>query len=417
MAGLSIPKLYTAALLMRQESLTHWPRVFTLWGCGIAAAMQFAKIAVAFGDLQAHYGASAASIGWILSTVGLVGLLLGVTMGLIAPRVGYKRLLVGGLVLGALLAGAQTLLLPWPLFWLSRVLEGASHLAVVVAAPTLMASAAASRHRAIAMGLWSTFVGLAFAIAGVLGGPLIAVGGLPSLFAIHSVFLVLMAVAAIRWVPADSPTVAMPSGSAATLTWLARLPQLLRAHATIYARWTTALPGLGFLCYTSMAVALLTFLPRYGGDSHLLLAAVLPVMGVAGTFSAGWLAQYWVTPLVLVRLSFAMVFAMAVALAAATAFGQGYALVALGLMYCAGLAGGSAFSLIPVLNPESASQAKANGAVAQLGNLGSTLGPPMFALALGSFGVYGLVAAVVVCASCGLGLGLWGAARQQHESV
>jgi MFS transporter, AAHS family, 3-hydroxyphenylpropionic acid transporter len=103
-----------------------------------------------------------------------------------------------------------------------------------------------------------------------------------------------------------------------------------------------------------------------------------------------------------------------VALAAATAFGQGYALVALGLMYCAGLAGGSAFSLIPVLNPESASQAKANGAVAQLGNLGSTLGPPMFALALGSFGVYGLVAAVVVCASCGLGLGLWGAARQQH---
>jgi MFS transporter, AAHS family, 3-hydroxyphenylpropionic acid transporter len=403
---------------MRQQSFTHWPRVFTLWGCGIAAAMQFAKIAVAFRDLQTLYGASAASIGWILSTVGLVGLVLGVTMGLVAPRVGYKRLLLGGLVLGAALAGIQTVLLPWPLFWLTRVFEGASHLAVVVAAPTLMASAAAPRHRAIAMGLWSTFVGLAFAIAGVLGGPLIALGGLPSVFAVHAVLLVLMAAAVFRFVPADGARVGMPSpGRGAPLTWLAHLPQLLRAHAAIYARWNTALPGLGFLCYTSMAVALLTFLPQHGGDSQWLLAAVLPVMGVAGTFSAGWLAQYWVTPLVLVRVAFAMVLVMAVALAAATGLGQGYVVVALGLMYCAGLAGGSAFSLIPALNAEPASQAKANGAVAQLGNLGSTVGPPVFALALANFGVYGLSAAVVLCAGCGLGLGLWGAEQQRRGAV
>jgi MFS transporter, AAHS family, 3-hydroxyphenylpropionic acid transporter len=221
----------------------------------------------------------------------------------------------------------------------------------------------------------------------------------------------------LRWVPADVPRVGMPApDGTATLAWLARLPQLLRAHANIYARWTTALPGLGFLCYTSMAVALLTFLPRYGGESHVLLAAVLPLMGVAGTFSAGWLAQYWVAPLVLVRLAFALVLTMALALAAVTVFGRGFVVVALSLMYCTGLAGGSAFSLIPVLNPESDLQAKANGAVAQLGNLGSTLGPPMFAFALGSFGVYGLVAAVVVCAGCGLGLGVWGTSRQRHAS-
>ncbi|MDZ7937785.1 MAG: MFS transporter [Rhodoferax sp.] len=403
---------------MRQESSTHWSRVLTLWGCGIAAALQFAKIAIAFGDLQALYGVSAASIGWILSTVGMVGLVLGVTMGLIAPRVGYKRLLLGGLILGAVLASAQTALLPWPLFWLTRVLEGASHLAVVVAAPTLMASAAAPRHRAIAMGLWSTFVGLAFAIAGVLGAPLIVLGGLPSLFAFHAAFLALMAVAVYRLVPADPPLASLPPpDSGAALTWWARLPQLLRAHAAIYARWTTALPGLNFLCYTSMAVALLTFLPQHGGDSRLLLAAVLPLVGVAGTFSAGWLAQYWLAPLVLVRLAFALALLMALALAVATGLGQGYALVALGLMYCAGLAGGSAFSLIPVLNAEPALQAKANGAVAQLGNVGSTLGPPMFALALGHFGVYGLVAAVVLCAGCGLGLGLWGTAQQKRVSV
>jgi MFS transporter, AAHS family, 3-hydroxyphenylpropionic acid transporter len=399
---------------MNQAPSTDWPRIFTLWACGIAAAMQFAKIAVAFGDLQTHYGASAASIGWILSTVGMVGLVLGVTMGLVAPRVGYKRLLLSGLVLGALLAGIQTVLLPWPVFWLTRVLEGASHLAVVVAAPTLMASAAAPRHRAIAMGLWSTFVGLAFAIAGLLGGPLIAVGGLPSLFAVHAVLLALMAFAAYRLVPTDAPWAALAEPqSHTTLTWLERLPQLLRAHGAIYARWTTALPGLAFLCYTAMAVALLTFLPQQAGDARLLLATALPLMGVAGTFSAGWLAQYWVAPMVLVRLAFAMVLAMAVALAIAAGLGQGYAAAALGLVFCTGLAGGSAFSLIPVLNSEPALQAKANGAVAQLGNLGATVGPPMFALVLGRWGVYGVVVSVFLCAGCGLGLGTWGAYKHR----
>lgn len=403
---------------MPHAPITHWPRIFVLWGCGIAAALQLAKIAVAFDDLRAAYDVSAASMGWILSAVGMVGLVLGVTMGLIAPRVGYKRLLLGGLALGTVLASAQTALLPWSWFWLTRVLEGASHLAVVVAAPTLMAAAAAPRHRAIAMGLWSTFVGLAFAIAGVFVPLLVAQGGLPALFAVHAAFLLLMGLAVLYWVPADAPRAASAAWQhAMPHKLLAQLPQLLRAHGAIYARWTTALPGFGFLCYTAMAVALLTFLPLHSGSSHWLLAALLPLTGVAGTFSAGWIAQYWLAPLVLVRLSFALVLLMALALAAAAGLGQGYAAAALGLMFCAGLAGGAAFSLIPVLNAEPALQAKANGAVAQLGNLGATVGPPTFALALGGWGVYGLVAVVLLCAGCGLALGLWGGAQQRRQAV
>jgi MFS transporter, AAHS family, 3-hydroxyphenylpropionic acid transporter len=97
--------------------------------------------------------------------------------------------------------------------------------------------------------------------------------------------------------------------------------------------------------------------------------------------------------------------------------GQGYVIAALGLVFSAGLAGGAAFSLIPVLNAEPALQAKANGAVAQLGNLGATVGPPMFALALGNWGVYGIVAAVIFCAGCGLGLGTWGARKQRLGDI
>ena len=83
---------------------TRWARVFLLWVCGILAGMQFAKVSVAFVALQAQYGVGPAPMGWVLSSVGLVGLVLGVTMGLFAPAIGYRRLLLGGLGLGALLS-------------------------------------------------------------------------------------------------------------------------------------------------------------------------------------------------------------------------------------------------------------------------------------------------------------------------
>ena len=51
---------------------TRWSRVLVLWGCGILAGMQFAKVSVAFQDLQALYGVTPAQMGWVLSTVGMV---------------------------------------------------------------------------------------------------------------------------------------------------------------------------------------------------------------------------------------------------------------------------------------------------------------------------------------------------------
>lgn len=393
---------------------TYWSRVVVLWFCGILAAMQFAKIAVAFVELQNHYAASAARMGWVLSTVGMVGLVLGVTMGLLAPRIGYRRLLAGGLGLGAVLALAQSFLLPLPWFWASRVLEGASHLAVVVAAPTLMAASAAPQHRAIAMGLWSTFVGVAFAITGAVGLPFIDRFGLAALFQAHALGLAVVAMAVAVLLPADTPRQRVPHPGGATPL---HLQALLRQHLHIYTRWTTALPGLCFLGYTSMAVALLTFLPQQGGADRIWLAATLPLMGVAGTFCAGWIAQYWLSPLRLTRWAFVSVGVSGLVWGLGLWAGWWVAPVALVLMFAAGLSGGSSFALIPFLNEEPAQQARANGAVAQMGNLGATLGPPGFALAISGLGGSGLALCVLLCASFGFALSLWGATQQRRAAA
>ncbi|OYU41690.1 MAG: MFS transporter, partial [Burkholderiales bacterium PBB4] len=154
---------------MQRTQATHWPRVLILWLCGIFAAMQFAKISFAFLALQQVFATTPAIMGLVLSTVGMVGLVFGVTMGVFAPAIAYRRLLLGGLALGAVVSAVQSLMPSLPLFWATRVLEGASHLAVVVAAPTLIAASSGPRHRSIAMGLWSTFVGVAFALTSALG--------------------------------------------------------------------------------------------------------------------------------------------------------------------------------------------------------------------------------------------------------
>jgi MFS family permease len=367
------------------SSTTHWPQVFTLWLCGVLAAMQFSKISFAFQTLQASYDSSATAMGWILSTVGTVGLLLGVTAGLCAPAIGYRRLLLLGMGLGAVLAALQALILPFELLWLTRLFEGFSQLAVVVAAPVLIIRQSARRHHSIVMGLWSTFVSVAFAVTAAGGGWLLAHFHLTGLFLVHALGMAMMFGLVLVLLPKDA-------AQAPPWPTLAALPML---HVRLYQHWVTALPGLCFFCYTSSAIALLTFLPQYAGADRAWVAVILPFAAISGTFSAGWLAQSLVAPRRLVLGAFTAMALVGLGLGVCLMIGVSIAPVAVLLTYTVGLAGGSSFALIPYLSREPAVQARANGAVAQMGNLGSTLGPPLFALMISAFGGPGLVLPVV----------------------
>lgn len=382
---------------------THWPRVIVLWLCGVLAAMQFSKISFAFLALQAQYAITPAQTGLLLSTVGMVGLVFGVTVGLFAQTIGYRRLLLVGLGLGAMLALLQSLTPGYMLFWLTRVLEGASHLAVVVTAPTLIVANCAPRHRSIAMGLWSTFVGVAFALTAATGGWVVSHFQVSGLLRWHAMGMAAMFVMALLLVPAD---VRAPADK----RW-PQLASLPRHHFAVYAHWATALPGACFFFYTLMAISLMTFVPQYGGPDGPWLAIVLPLVSIFGSFSAGWMAQHVARPALLVRLSFLGVGLAGLALWGCFGLGIGIAPAAIVLMYLAGQTGGAAYALIPGLNETSAMQARANGALAQLGNLGSTLGPPVFAWLIAAWGTAGLAAPVVVLAMLGAGTAVTGIRR------
>ncbi|MEZ5911610.1 MAG: MFS transporter [Paracoccaceae bacterium] len=133
---------------------------------------------------------------------------------------GARRLLLGALALGAALSFVQAAMLPLPVMLASRVLEGLSHLVIVVAAPTLIARLAAPADRGLAMSLWSTFFGVTFALTAGLGPPLVARAGLGALVLVHALWMTGVLLALWRALPAD-PTVSLtqPAPSMRLACW------------------------------------------------------------------------------------------------------------------------------------------------------------------------------------------------------
>jgi nitrate/nitrite transporter NarK len=153
-----------------------------------------------------------------------------------------------------------------------------------------------------------------------------------------------------------------------------------------------------------MFVAMLTFIPGLAphSETKTYLSIALPLATIAGTFCAGAIAQYAITPTALAMIAYVAVAALISLLHWTVTLGVGLLVpAALLLMFSSGIVQGATFATIPFLSTTLRDQSQANGAVAQLGNLGATIGPPIFSIFISSYGSFGLMIAVVVL--CGSG--------------
>jgi MFS family permease len=402
--AVSTPPAAAPAALRAEPPQTNWALVALLWFSGVAAGLQFAKVSVAFDALAGHYGASPTLAGWLLSTAGVVGVVFGASAGLVVERIGFRRSLVLGLAAAAALSAFETLLPPVPLFLAARALEGASHLAIIIAAPSCLVHVVAPGRRTIVISLWGTFFSGAFLIAGAFGLPLLAAFGLSGLFAAHELFAAALALAVAMFVPADPPRAAR-TGKAARAGMIA-------AHVSVYSDMRSAIPALCFLCYTGMYLALQTLTPELAAPAdRVWLTAGMPAVSVVTTLFAGALAQFGISPFRLAASAFAATFAFSLVLHLAVAIGAPVAPFGFIRMAFVSLLPGAVYPMIPLLCPTPPLQARAYGAIAQLGNVGSTLGPPLFAASMAAIGPHGLlVPALALCAG-GAAIALWAERR------
>ena len=380
---------------------TSFPLILCLWGAGLGAAGQYAKISVIFDRLGDVYPDAGTALGFIVSLVGFVGILLGVVAGLVGARIRYRRAMLWALWVGAGVSLFQALLPALPLMLVSRVIEGMSHLAIVVAAPTLIAQLSAERHRGFTLTLWSTFFGVAFTLLVVLGLPLVDGYGLRALFVAHGVWMAMFAVILMLFL---RPLELRPEGALS-------LRGILADHLTIYRSPRIAAPGAGWLFYTFCFLAILTVLPPYiapewrawvMGAMPLVSIVVSMTLGVAALriMSAAHLAQFG--------------FALSVASLAWLVVAPGLPVACLVLAGALGLVQGASFAAIPQLNTTAATQAQAYGAMAQTGNLGNTVGTPALLAIMAVTGYAGLIWTSIIVLSGGFLVHAWMAVRRGH---
>jgi MFS transporter, DHA1 family, inner membrane transport protein len=359
--------------------------VVLLWCAGLGAAAQFGKISILYETLRSTYGGQGeVALGLVVSIVGFVGLIFGTTAGLLVARIGPRRAIVTALAAGAAMSALQALMPAYPLMLASRIIEGMSHLAIVVVGPTMIAALAPEARRPLAMTLWSSFFGVTYTALALIGPHVTPVG----LFLGHAAFMAALALILAATLPPDPKAAPSP------------LTNLLAQHAEIYASPRLAAPAMGFCCYTFLYVAILTLLPPETPVSHrALIAAGMPLASIVVSLTLGVRLLRVISAVRLVQWGYAAAIPGFLLLWVFWGNGAGMVFAGFWLSAALGIVQGASFASIPELNPTPEARARAAGAVAQLGNLGTTTGTPVLAALLAAAGPPGLaIAATALCA-------------------
>lgn len=367
--------------------------------------MQFAKITVGFGALQATYDGSDTALGLLLSSISLLGVILGLVAGLLVASYGFRRMLLWALFGGAAIAALQASLPPVSFFMATRILEGLSHLGIVVAAPTLMALLAPANWRFLAMTLWSAFFGVGFAITAAVGPYIIEVFGADGLFISHAAYMALMGVLVAIYLPKG----------AVKREPFPRLPDLMRRHWAAYSSPYEFAPGAGWLFYTCTFVSIMTVVPPLLNDfERTVLVPLMPLASIASSFTLSALLLRYLTAVRVIQIG--LIGAAFFSLSGFWMPLSGWMFI--GVFASMGLVQSASFASIPQLNPSATSQALANGAMSQMGNMGNLIGTPLMFALLTSFGIYSIYLMLVVCFIAALVAHIWLAhLRNRHETL
>jgi len=376
--------------------------VIVLWLAGLGAAAQYGKVSVIFSRLPEVYPEAGTRLGFAVSLVGFVGIFLGVTAGVLAARIGFRRAILAALTVGGVLSLIQASFPPLPAFLALRVVEGASHLAIVVAAPTLISQLTPSHLRGLMLTLWGTFFGVAFTILAWVGLPMVDRFGLAPLFAVHGLYLLVFAAILFPLLPRDSDHDRGGDLSLATI---------LRKHAAIYASPFISASAIGWLFYTFCFVSLLTLLPTFVAPQlRVLVIGAIPLVTIASSMTLGVFLMRWLSEIGVVQTGFATGAGFALLLV----YAPGNPVLILCLAGSLGLVQGASFAAVPVLNEPMQDRALANGALAQTGNIGNTLGTPVMVAVIGLGGYTAMMLTAMGAMACGVLAHGWLALRRHR---
>ena len=367
---------------MTAEPRTRWSTVVIALVAGIIAAGHVGKLPPALPMLRTELGLDLVAASWVASVFSTTGVVFAVLLGATADRIGHWRLSIIGLALliaggvgGSLTGGALPLLV-------SRFVEGLGFLAVVVAAPSLIAQATHGRDRQMALGFWAGYMPLGVTLMILVAPAMLEWAGWQGLWLLGAglagIWLVVMAAA-----QRDAPKAA--AASSAEPVW-----RNIRLGVSRPGPWLVAAC---FVLYSSQLYAIITWLPTFmieeramaPGTAAALTALVVAANGVF-SFLAGWLLHREVPPWLLLTVSGAVMTLAALGAFSADLNDLARYVSCLLLAGVGGVVAAAAFAAAPSLAPSPAQVGTINGILVQASNLGQFLGPPVLAAVVSGFG-------------------------------
>lgn len=131
--------------------------IILFWLAGIVAGTQFAKFSVTIELIQIATGINELYVGWLLSSLGVIGIIFGATSGVITGRYSPIKIVIYSLF-GAGLCSIFQAVLPQPnIMIIIRLLEGITQLLIVSASPTAMLIYTQKKYQSLVMAVWGTF--------------------------------------------------------------------------------------------------------------------------------------------------------------------------------------------------------------------------------------------------------------------
>lgn len=376
-------------------------RILLYYLCGVFAAAQLGKLAALSPPIARELQLGLAAMAALTSLLEVCGATLGGVAGRWLPRVGLRSSLSVAVLALAIGAAASAFAQDLVTLALARLVESLGYLAIVVAAPVLIARAAEGRRQAAAMALWSTFVPVGMAVgawayawtAGAVGWRLAqalsVAGGL-----LLWVSLRAMAAGDAATRRAASATSATSAASARSCTSPTSPPTPVAPPAAPAPPPSPGATGAllwalvaAFGAYAVAEVGLLALLPSLLTQGGMPLAtaggwtAAAALANVPASAIGAWLLKRRgaLSPAIAVAMAVSLGLSGLLFLAALRDGGQAstQALLAIAVNAASGVFPSLVFALLPLAARAPERLTLASGRLTQFGASGALLGPPL----------------------------------------
>ncbi|MCW3009262.1 MAG: transporter [Solirubrobacterales bacterium] len=230
-------------------------RILPLYAAGFTTAFGAHGIAANLGEASAGGAGSLLYLGLLLALYDGAEVVLKPVFGSLADRVGARPVLLGGLFAFAVASGAFVLVDDSGWVWLARLAQGAAASAFSPSASALVARLNPPARQGRAFGSYGFFKSVGYTLGPLLGGAIVALGGLAWLFAVMALLAVVVALWALIAVPAVPP---LPRSRQTVVDLARRLTDrsFLRPTAALAAATAALSVGVGFLPVSGAAAGL-----------------------------------------------------------------------------------------------------------------------------------------------------------------